>query len=174
MKLKLFVLFFLAFINGCIVGPYKSQSYAEIRGSRAIVGENEYHFYIVDGGKYEGDEAVPPYRIGIWLLSNEISFKKITIEEVQVSLNGKKVEGVSFKNIGSKSVVSIPGTVQKINMAPCCGFKLISNELPFEYVEGDRLDVFISLTINSEKKSSASISYKATVKKGLIRWITIV
>ena len=161
-------------LSACIVGPYRSELYEEIEGTRSYVGKNEFHFYIVDGSKYEGDEAKPPYRIGIWLLQNETVFEKVAINEIRVSLNGKTVEGVDFKYIRSGDEVDFSGSVKNINPAPCCGFMLISNALPVAHVAGDQLDVFISVTTGSSSRSSASISYKATIKRGIIRWVTVV
>ena len=174
MKSKSFIVILVVFLSSCVVGPYRSQLYEEIKGSRRSTGDNEFYFYIVDGTKNEGEEIKPPYRIGIWLQSNKMPFEKITIDEIRISINGKKIENVGFENIRSQSEVSIPGMVKQINPGPCCGFMIISKEIPIKHVADDQLDIFISVTTDSLNKSSGYISYKATIKTGFIQWVTIV
>ena len=174
MKLLSLILILVVFLSACVVGPYRDQIYEEVKGSQSFTGNNEFAFYIVDGTINEGDEIKPPYRVGIWLLSNKTPFEKITIDEIRVSLNGREIEDVSFEHIRLNSEVSIPGEVEQINPAPCCGFTIISKELPIKHVAGDQLDIFISVTTDSLNKSSGFVSYKAKIKKGFIKSVTVV
>ncbi|NKB35879.1 MAG: hypothetical protein GKR93_01745 [Gammaproteobacteria bacterium] len=174
MKLISLNVIIVIFLGACAVGPYHDQIYEEVKESRSFTGENEFAIYIVDGSRNEGEEIRPPYKIGIWLLSNNAPFKKITIDEIRVSLNGENIEDVTFKHIRSDSKVNIPGPVAPINPAPCCGFMIISKELPIEHMAGDQLDIFISVTTDSLNKSSGYVTYKATIKKGFIKSVTFV
>ena len=162
------------YLSACIVGPYKSRDFEEVKISRQQSGGDKLRLFVMDGSSYEGEEGKPPYKVGIWLLREGSAFDSIEINDITITLNGNEIEGVQYSELHSRNIIKYPGLVKRINPAPCCGFMLISSELPIVHRVGDLLEIYVSITTDTKNTSSESVSYLAKTKRGIIRWVTVV
>ncbi len=146
--------------------PFNSPS-----DSPYLVGRDLVYIYIQASGTYL-DEAYPPYRVSLRILSGGGDAPSITIHSISVEVNGKHIDKVTLRDIRTDFMVPVPGEISRAQPAPCCRLMAVSNWLDINHNPGDLLTVTVELTSRSSSgvfERTVTRTFEAVVKRGLFQ-----
>ena len=173
MKFPLIISLSLLFVASCAVwpDPYHMQIYKPVGQNSHSVGSDKLEISIQSSSTYS-DEAYPPYRLSLTLLSGAQKPESVKINSVSVSWNNRPMQQVSLTDTYSQRKIHIPGNIENLNPAPCCRFHAISNWLPIGHNPGDTVSVTVGITSSNGQQYSphtVNVNFEAVTKKGLLQ-----
>lgn len=147
--------------------PYTNQEL-----QRFLVGGDYLEIGVQASGHYT-DEAYPPYRVSLWLISGDLQVDSVRIHDVSITLNGEPVDDIALENLDTHEAIPVPGQVKDLSPAPCCRFRAITDWIDIGHVPGNLLIISVELEVSGPQGTSREVierTFVAKTKRGLFQF----